>query len=560
MTQPEMRPQQIQQIPVFALRQAVSDLIDGQGLDLVVQERMRATLNIRPKQTKRAIQRLSRESLTRLIDACPEINDAKIQELFEEYRYGVNPSFYVYLLANTPREYPSLEDFQSRFTASLKFDSTETGQDLPRLRRIELNDLVSLPDRPEITEGTYRFQSRLDYIDENQNAVSTYETLYGFFWINTLMAYSIIQARSPEVLHTLVDAIQAGIGVTIYPLVVTKEFKNELPFLMRDAFRSGRLYDPNPKSRRFHWVTITDDTAYDKGYEEFENNYPELQSARYRERVDDQKETSLTIRCHQGAFSLAGKLRASQFRGWCLDRLGKLIETLNDFRSQLPDQVKLDELMNAPQLRRFEKEQKEYILPLISCLLILKHTPELNEQPLAVNPLELAAAMVNDVTVQVHCQCTWPDCTEEAWLRSQGCGSTQFILFRDNGQWALKCSGGHRDDPIYPLPLKLITDRGHEVIIDEATLGRVIEIIPGKDLLAAIAATINRHVPGFHFDANTESFFLRGDRVIYYPNLPAINDLRSVIYASLHVDKAEEGSNLSAVSINPKTNDRDPDR
>jgi hypothetical protein len=549
MTNYEMRPQQIRQIPVFALRQAVSRLTDEQDLEPVLRARMEALLNIKPKQIKRAIQRLSREQLTRLIDACPEIGDAKVQELFEEYRYGANPSFYVYLFKTVQLESLDIEDLRSRFEASLKSFNAELEEGLPRLRRIELNDLLSLPDRPEIIEGTYRFQARLDYIDENQNAVSTYQTLYGFFWLNTSMAYSIIQARSPEVLQALARAIEAGAGVRIYPLVISKQLKNSLPFLMQDAFRSGRLYDPNPESKRFHWVTITDDAPYDKGYEEYETNYPEVRSARYRELVANQKETSLTIRCDRGAFGLAGKLRASQFREWCLDRLGKLIEVLNSFRSHLPEQVQTQQLMNAPELIRFTAEQKTYVLMLISALLILKQAPELVEQFLAVDILDLAAVLGNYVRVQVPYECAEPDCDEQAYLASRDCDSAQFILLRQNSQWGLKCFKGRRQEAVYTFPLSVKTELGHEFVIDKEDVARTIEILPGKDLLAAISATINRRLPGYNFDATSESFILRGDLVVYYPNPPALDSIRNVFYIHQEVGTVESGGAVTGATM-----------
>lgn len=133
---------------------------------------------------------------------------------------------------------------------------------LPRVRSLALNDLGPLPRRPEVIEGNYRFQARLDYIDEDQNAVSTYQTLYGFFWLNSTEGYVIIHARNPGVLKALKHAIEEATDIHLTSLVISKQLKNALPFLLRESFRSGRLHDPDPGPDRFRWLTIADDDPY----------------------------------------------------------------------------------------------------------------------------------------------------------------------------------------------------------------------------------------------------------------------------------------------------------
>jgi len=120
MNEPEVRLQQLQQIPVFALRQAVYQLLEDNRMEGVLHERFRTILNRRPRNIKRAVQRLTREHLTRLIDACPEIADDQIRELFEEYRYGSNPSFYIYLFDTAMLGREALKGLRQRFEKELE--------------------------------------------------------------------------------------------------------------------------------------------------------------------------------------------------------------------------------------------------------------------------------------------------------------------------------------------------------------------------------------------------------------------------------------------------------
>lgn len=282
MSEPELRIRQLQQIPVFALRRALYPLSEGEPGEAAMRERFRSLLNRKPRDLKRAVQRLTREELTKLIGACPEISNDQITELFEEYRYGTNPSFYIYLFDPRHLSREAVDRFPRSLEDELSQSNLAQEEGLPRIRGLALNDVGSLPGRPQIIEGNYRFQERMDYVAENQNAVSTYQTLYGFFWVNTANGYVIIHARKPEVLNTLRRAIRKAANIHLRPLVISKQLKNALPFLFRDSFRSGRLHDPNPgpEMNSFRSLTITDDDPYAKGYEAWEDRYPEVPSDR----------------------------------------------------------------------------------------------------------------------------------------------------------------------------------------------------------------------------------------------------------------------------------------
>ena len=93
----DLRLQQLQQIPVFALRELLHRRLDDPVTHAGISERFRTVLRRRPRDPQRAVHRLTREQITALIAACPEISDGEIQALFEEYRYGSNPSFYIFL-------------------------------------------------------------------------------------------------------------------------------------------------------------------------------------------------------------------------------------------------------------------------------------------------------------------------------------------------------------------------------------------------------------------------------------------------------------------------------
>jgi hypothetical protein len=547
MNRSEARIQQLQQIPVFALRQVMYDLVEDQKTERILRERFGAILNRKLLHIRQAIQRMSRDQLSSLVDACSEVSDEQVRQLFEEYRYGSNPSFYVYLFDKLTLGREALQGFRQRFEEELAAFNATREDGLARLRRVALNHLISLPERPEIIEGSHRFQSRLDYTDENETAVSTYQTQYGFFWLSAAEGYAILHGRNAEVLKALKRAIERGAGVSLTALVISKQLKNALPFLLRDSFRSGRLHDPDPGPGRFRWLTVADENPYASGYQELEERYPEVRSARYREIIDEQTETTLTIRCDRGSLSLAGTLKASQLRAWCLDRLGQLIGVLNEFRPNAPAYVQTRSLAEVPELAKFNTAQRKCALQIISALLTLKQSPLLGYRPVGLLPLELAAKMGHWLRSQLPVEYANPEGgSEEGYLACSVCDATTFHVRHHNDAWKLECREHRRQPWAMTLPLTAESIWQPYLTLDEHDVAASIELLPDDELVQIIAEVVNRYLPGYAFDPKRESFIVRGPNLIYYPDRSQIHDsdkdeAKTIIYVTQRIGNVNGG-------------------
>lgn len=516
----EVRTQQLQQIPVLALRELLDGHLDDSGLGPLIRRRFDTVLHRRPHDFRRALQRLTREQLTALFTASPEISDDEIAGQFEEHRYGISPSFYIYLFDPVRLDRAALIGFRERIEKALNAFNAPREEGLPSVRRVALNDLGPLRDRPEITEATYRFQSRLDYIDENENAVSRYETLYGFLWLNSADGYVILQARHPDVLKAVKEAVEGAARICLAALVITKRFKNSLGFLQKEQMRSAKLHDPMPDSSSFRWLSIADDKLYEKNYQMWEGIYPEVRSARYRTLVENVKETMLTVRCDQGAFSLAGAIPASLFRGWCLNSLGEVIRIHHKFQADAAAFVPTLKLTSTAEMARFTSAQKDCVIDLVIALLTVKSGAGADLWPLGGSPLELATTLGSYVAVQVPVQCHVPGCEsdEEMLVACEACGETIFTLQRNEDTWQLACRKHLAKRWTAPLPLKMSCTQAHLIDLDEEVLSEVINVVPGPDLLGAIKDVINSYLQGHDFDPTQETFFARGRNLWYFPD------------------------------------------
>ena len=518
MTDQDSRSTQLHQIPVFALKDKLIDFIQVQINADEMSERFQEVLNRKPRKLESAIKNLTRDELTRLINICPEITDPIIQELFEEYRYGTNPSFYIYVFNSmTPGNLGDLELLKTRFEDEFKEFDTEHDTNMPATKGLILNDLASIPDRSEIIEGNYRFLQRLDYIDATQNPISTYQTIYGFFWINCTGGYVIIHAQKDKILKDIKVAIENATEISLVSLVITKQLKNALLFLDPGKMRSSRLYNPDQRSKNFQSISVRDGALYEKGYQELEDNYPEVHHARYREIVDD-KETTLVI-SDKGLLRIFGKFTATQFRRWCLSRLEQIMNIWTTFQdNNAKDYISTLNLKRTPEFRRLHsKKQKDYLLEIITAFLTLKKLPTHGDYRLSVSPLEMATTFGALVHVQIPFTCEEVSCDEEGYLLCPKCESSCLRIVNANG-WAVRCLKHQSNQWSESLPLKRECEQLHPFDLDYSDIENTIEIFLGPKLQEIIKEIVQNYFQGYSVDFNQEIIYIRGTNIFYHPN------------------------------------------
>ncbi len=543
----------LQQIPVFAMRQMLYDQLADPPAFESIRSTIINNLNIQTQEPAATIKYLERERLIRLINTCPEIDDLEIDRLFEEYRYGSNPSFSIYLFDSSLVQRSDRLQIQAELwrTISLSNEAFQV-DDLPRVRNLAVDELYEISSHPDILEANYHFQKRLDFIDEQENPTSVYETQYGFFWLNTGAGYAIIHARDTAIHQALELAISEAAGIHLSNLIITKQFKSDLPFLLDSALRSSRLHDPDPESDRFRWLSITDDDPYAKGYLTYEQSYPEVRNARYRVEVDADKVSSLSIQFDRGSMSLAGKLTATQFRNWTLLRLGEIIGVIQQYRNRPEIIVQTYDLRTAPELVRYAAGQKDAIVRLIGQLMNLKLDPGLGYRTTGVSPLELASLLGNEVQVQYLLECQEPGCEMEGYFACEICGKGQLVVQKLADGWQLECSDHRQHKWVQKIPIQGVCQNEHRFQISLHDLENNLEILPSEQLLRTIANLVNLHLPNYAFSDQVEGFLIRGSSLFYYPDrgqMPVGVKQQINIFSTVHANNVQDNAILKGVEI-----------
>jgi hypothetical protein len=540
MSDSELRLAQLQQIPVFALQEVLAEFfLQSQELKEELSMRFHEVLGIRPKILESAIKKLTRDQLNRLIAACPEITATRIRELFEQYRYGINPSFHIYRHNGAkPTISNNLDELKARFRCEFAERIEDADEHLPTVKSLVLNSLDVVAEYPSILEGNYRFLKRLSYINEEQDAVSTYETSYGFFWINFAAGYVIIHSQKESILKAIRRSVEAATEMQLFSLQIPKELQKELTFLSPETMRVARLDSPNPNSNEFSSVTYRDENLHEKGFTNIADKYQEAPRTHYRETVEEDKQTTLVV-FEKGSFTIYGKFTATQFRRWCISRMDEIMEVLTEFIS---DGEKYLSTLNLKQTREFRRlrssKEKEFFLEIVKAFMLLKNQ-SVGHYELSATPLEFAAAFSNLVHVQIRFSCSDDTCDEEGYLSCLTCGSRGLRIRMKNGSWNVECC--HHRNTIwgFELPLVGACERLHPFAYDFDDIESRIEIFIGPKLQQLLQDVCSTYLDDYFIDFDKETIYVSGRYFRYHRSkievVPGNSPIQNVFVAGNNV-------------------------
>ena len=515
----ELRLSQLHQIPVFALQDRFVEisLMDGNEAKLI--ELFHRILDKEPRKLDSAIRRLTRAQLTMLIDASPELfTDADIRALFEEYRYGTSPSFYLYqLTAVDPSRLEDLDQLKCRIKHQFDHVGADDETELS-IGELNLNSLYSFPEQAGILEANYRYLQRLGYVDANQRAISTYQTLYGFFWINHVEGYAIVHGRTKQILKYVRTAIERALGICLVELVVSEQLQIELPFLDPEKIQLGIFRDPDPTSNNFSSVKVTNSSRHNKQFERLRAAYPEMPQANYADTAVGDKRTTISI-YDKGLFKVFGRFTAAQIRNWCLASLRQVVTTLTRFHDKQADFIAALNLEQTDEFNRLGCNiQKDHLKHIVATTVAFKKMPGIGVYPLTGSPLQIAAIFGDLVTVQIPFPCQDVSCEEGHYFVCPICTNRHLRIVHGR-DWIVHCT----EHPIFPLnlhlPLKGECEKLQHYSLDSAEIESTIEIFLGRKLLGIIQDVINSSkIQDCSVDFDQEIIYISGRSYVYHQN------------------------------------------
>jgi len=510
-----------------------------------------------------ALNRLTVEQLVQFINAHPtEVPDKVVESEFQEYRHGRSPTLLLYTVPAVGLEGFSLLGANQRLeravpTANRKLaEATQQEGESPRLQNLEVDTFERLDDWPKGLHTHYRVQSRLDYIDTEGQVRSAYQLLYGHIWIDLGRAFVALHRHPAKLEPVLAWLLSQALDVPLLQIRIDKELKRELKFLQKASCRRARLVDPTPERQRFRSITLADneDLAQRRylgwGYQQWENDYPELASARYYAAFirTREKPLSLSIGLRRGTLTLAGAVAASELAAWALDSGGQIVDVWRRrerrYRDAGPAAVDHARLWQHPLLDDWPEDLREVVLSMVRAVATIKERqdPLFNRWPLSAGTADIALDAANPEAlallgeaaltgghvpwfqVVVYADCDQDDCPAPTdYLVCPSCGRNLFtVALSEQGGPILACSYGYcpkRWSGAFPLHSKC--SEGHTVTVQwDAQSQPRLELFVGKELAVLIQKLLADEAEAYHFQADRESLWVRDGMLIHRPVRP----------------------------------------
>jgi hypothetical protein len=556
MVEMELRTGWLLQIPARALHTLIAAHLTADQ-----QVRWLREQNIRFRDLKAALNRLTVEQLIRLINAYPaDISDAIIEAEFKEYRHGRSPTLQLYSLpaALTGFDLAQANQRAGRAVqrANRNLEQAVGPEEVtPRLRQLALEPFLQLADWPGGLHVGYHCQSRLDYIAPGGQATSTYQLLYGHVWVDLERAFVALHVHPAALEPILVQVLSQALGAPLSLVRVDKGLKRDLKFLQKASCRRIRLVDPTPDRQRFGSITLADDEDLARrsylgwSYQEWENDFPEMASARYYARFVQDHETSLSIGVRRGSLTLSGGIATSDLRGWARDTGAQIVVAWRarqqQYRQMPPAALDHERLWEYPLLEDFPDDLRRLILGLVQALATIKERqdPQFRAWPLPMRTYDLALAGARREAQEglgqasrVGGPASWfrvmmrVDCPEVGCLAATeclvcpACGRPLFTLaISDLDEKVLMCANANcRGRWAGAFPLQTQCEEGHLSQLDwDEGIGQRLELFVGRELGFLIQQLLEGEAAVYHYNAARESLWVRDETLVYQPVRPA---------------------------------------
>jgi hypothetical protein len=511
---------------------------------------------------KAALNRLTIEQLIRLINAYPEeIPDRVVEAQFREYRHGRSPSLHLYTVPAAALEGFDLaqanqraEGALPRATRELEQETSEEGMS-PRLQALVLEPVRPLEDWPDGLHAGYHLQSRLDYIAVDGIAAWAYQLLYGHVWVDLGRAFVALHVHPARLEPTLVRLMTQILDAPLRLVRVDKKLKRDLRFLQKASLRRTRLVDPNPDRKRFRSITLADDEDLAEraylgwDYRQWEDDYPEMASARFYAQFIQDRELSLSIGVRRGSLTLTGAVAASELQTWARDTGAQVV---NEWRareqvylSSPPAALDHERLWQHALLEDFPEDLRRLVLMLVQALATIKERQDrlFRAWPLPVDTAALALASASTEAqallgearraggpapwfrVMVRVECPQEGCASTAeYLVCPSCGRTIFTLaISDQAERVVICANsrcGERWAGAFPLQTQCEEEHPIALAWDEEIGGRL-ELFVDRELATLLQALLQDEAEEVRFRAGKESLWIRDGELVHQAARPS---------------------------------------
>ena len=279
-----------------------------------------------------------------------------------------------------------------------------------------------------------------------------------------------------------------------------------IPFLGEDSMTFGRLYNPDPHSPNFTSMAVKDANLQAKGFQEVEDAYSNVRQAHYRDKVNGNKKTTIAV-SESGSLRVYGKLTATQFRNWSIERLSLIVATVQQYRGKMDRFISNLNIPRTPELEDLHSDNQRHMLRIIAILAAFKRFPGISQYPLQVSALEVAESFGELVYVRIPFSCQNEACFEDGCFVCPICESRRLTILRENG-CIVSCPNHSETRLTRRFPIRGECDQFHGYVLDQGDIEAAIEIFFNTKLLRIIANVCDNIMPDSKVDFGPRNDFL----------------------------------------------------
>ncbi len=394
---------------------------------------------------------LRQAELVKRAQEVPGITESDVELLCENYRYGQQLAFHLYLLPDSLVE-PEIGEIQAALDDVRLQKKSETLTTVVGCGDYETetipNHFTLLDDQKQggVLEARFRYHITHRFLNVDEEPDEVLQSRYGFLWLDVNVGYMAILSRDEQVRKPLTRAIGQVLRVTPQPVHFPKELLDK-HFSIERAKRLS-YYDPGTGVRR----SISGYGLWQRFAHEIRTREQQYvrPSSLYDEEVVEGVTSGLAVTASKGKLYLTRTLPTSVIRSWARRRLPDLIRDVKELQAKPSE---LDRPVEALKRMRLPSAGKEAISKIIQALLQTERE-DLSSVSLPQTALEIYEALDGryfNPYLRTQCnQCEetaeiCPYCEshslefEAQRVACEDCGAT----ISDEGSVILRCMNGH---------------------------------------------------------------------------------------------------------------------
>lgn len=294
----------------------------------------------------------------------PEKAIQKIDALYDEYLYGVNPTIYLsQLILITWKDFKEIESefptFIEQNSHFLSVENEEKYKDFKALR--------TFPER-QVIEILFQYQKRIDYVDpDTAKPAFVYTLEEGIIWLVKDLNALITKCSEYSISCFINKLISQYFNCRVRRFTLHKNVVNSV--LGKESIRSGNYVNFAPEPNEVKRKSIGDENLMHKSEgRETDERYDRTSSFHKLTGITT-SQTGINVNSNLGKISLRAHLQKTDIREWSLKTIERVIGEMTFLKnSDIDTYLKGIELDDIIALREVSNQGKEVIRDIIIAL------------------------------------------------------------------------------------------------------------------------------------------------------------------------------------------------